>query len=142
MAAGMTGNGTTWRNRITETAEVDPATLVPNPKNWRTHPRAQLDALAGVLGEVGWVADVLVNSTTGHVVDGHARVELALAAWCFERYAPTGCQVLDPFAGAGWSLLAAEQTGRAGRGVEYEADYVAVTLERLSRMGLEPRPEA
>lgn len=64
---------------------------------------------------------------------------VALAAWCFERYAPEGCVVLDPFAGAGWSVIAAEQTGRMGYGLEYEAGYVAVTLERLSKMGLTPR---
>ncbi len=28
---------------------------------------------------VGWVAGVLVNTTTGHVVDGHLRVELAIS---------------------------------------------------------------
>lgn len=31
------------------------------------------------MGEVGWVAEVLVNRTTGHVVDGHLRIELAVA---------------------------------------------------------------
>jgi len=30
-------------------------------------------------GEVGWVAQVLVNRTTGHVVDGHLRVDLAIS---------------------------------------------------------------
>jgi DNA modification methylase len=39
----------------------------------------QRRALAAALGEVGWVAQVLVNTTTGHVVDGHLRVELALS---------------------------------------------------------------
>ena len=34
---------------------------------------------AGALSEVGWVAQVLVNRTTGHVVDGHLRVELAIS---------------------------------------------------------------
>jgi DNA modification methylase len=68
-----------WRNRIVGHAEVDPAALVPNPRNWRTHPDDQQRALSGALGEVGWVAEVLVNQTTGHVVDGHLRLELALA---------------------------------------------------------------
>jgi ParB-like chromosome segregation protein Spo0J len=35
--------------------------------------------MSGALAEVGWVAEVLVNRTTGHIVDGHLRVELALA---------------------------------------------------------------
>ena len=69
-----------WRNRIVGHADVSPAELVPNPRNWRTHPPEQQRALAGALAEVGWVAEVLVNRTTGHVVDGHLRIELALAA--------------------------------------------------------------
>jgi DNA modification methylase len=66
-----------WRNRIVGHGEVDPATLAANPKNWRVHPQAQRDALAGVLDQVGWVQDVIVNRRTGLVVDGHARIDLA-----------------------------------------------------------------
>ncbi|HEV8282245.1 MAG TPA: DNA modification methylase [Candidatus Limnocylindrales bacterium] len=68
-----------WRNRIVGHADIAPAALVPNPRNWRTHPDDQQRALSGALAEVGWVAEVLVNQTTGHVVDGHLRLELALA---------------------------------------------------------------
>ncbi|MFI5262049.1 MAG: hypothetical protein ACHQZR_05810 [Candidatus Limnocylindrales bacterium] len=68
-----------WRSRITGHGEVAPADLVPNPHNWRTHPADQQQALAGALGEVGWVAGVTVNQTTGHVVDGHLRIDLAVA---------------------------------------------------------------
>jgi hypothetical protein len=68
-----------WRNRIVGHADVPPADLVPNPRNWRSHPPEQQRALAGALSEVGWVAEVLVNRTTGNVVDGHLRIELALA---------------------------------------------------------------
>ena len=75
---------TAWRNRIVGHGEADPRSLIPNPANWRTHPREQQRALAGALGEVGWVAQVLVNRTTGHVVDGHLRVELAIS-----RHEPT-----------------------------------------------------
>ena len=46
--------------------------------------------------------------------------------------------VLDPFLGSGTTLVACEQTGRIGRGMEIEPKYVAVTLERLAGMGLEP----
>ena len=73
-----------WRNRIVGHADVAPADLVPNPRNWRTHPAKQQRALTGAVGEVGWVAEVLVNRTTGHVVDGHLRIELAL-----DRHEPT-----------------------------------------------------
>lgn len=68
-----------WRNRIVGHADVAPTELIPNPRNWRSHPADQQRALAGALGEVGWVAEVLVNRTTGNVVDGHLRIELAVA---------------------------------------------------------------
>jgi hypothetical protein len=69
---------TTWRNRITGSGEESPDQLLANPRNFRRHPKHQQDALRGVLNEVGWVQDVIVNRTTGHLVDGHLRVELAL----------------------------------------------------------------
>lgn len=67
-----------WHNRVVGHGEEAPDQLAANPRNWRIHPRPQADALAGVLDEVGWVGDVLVNRTTGFVVDGHLRVSLAL----------------------------------------------------------------
>ena len=45
----------------------------------RIHPKAQQQALPGSLDVVGWVAQVLVNRRTAYVVDGHARVALALS---------------------------------------------------------------
>ena len=66
-----------WRNRIVGNGEADPETLLPNPLNWRTHPALQRASLAGVLYEVGWVQQVVVNRTTGHLIDGHLRVDMA-----------------------------------------------------------------
>ena len=68
-----------WRNRIVGSGEEAPDQLLANPANWRIHPKAQQDALAGALDAVGWVQQVLVNQRTGFVVDGHARVALALS---------------------------------------------------------------
>jgi DNA modification methylase len=68
----------TWRNRIVGHANVAPVDLVPNPLNWRSHPADQQRALGGALAEVGWVSEVIVNQTTGRLVDGHLRVELAI----------------------------------------------------------------
>ena len=69
----------TWRNRITRKAEESPEALTANPRNWRTHPKFQQDALAEILDLVGWVQDIIVNERTGNIVDGHLRVELAKA---------------------------------------------------------------
>ena len=68
-----------WRDRIMGSGEEAPDQLLANPANWRIHPKAQQDALAGALDAVGWVQQVLVNRRTGFVVDGHARVALALS---------------------------------------------------------------
>lgn len=49
-----------------------------------------------------------------------------------------GNVVIDPFLGSGTTIVAAERIGRLGRGVEIEPKYVAVALERLAQMGLQP----
>lgn len=46
--------------------------------------------------------------------------------------------IYNPFAGSGSTILAAHQLGRIGYGCEIDAGYVAVTLERLSLLGLKP----
>ena len=45
-----------WRNRIVGHADVPPAEIHLNAKNWRQHPDAQKAALAGVLDEVGYTS--------------------------------------------------------------------------------------
>ncbi|MEA3483457.1 MAG: hypothetical protein U9R65_16040, partial [Pseudomonadota bacterium] len=65
------------RDRIKELRRVPASELLPNPKNWRTHPVAQQDALRGVLAEVGY-ADALIARETPEglmLVDGHLRAE-------------------------------------------------------------------
>jgi ParB-like chromosome segregation protein Spo0J len=69
-----------WRNRIVGYGEEAPDQLLANDKNWRIHPKAQQQALAGVLQEVGVVQNVIVNQRTGKMIDGHLRVMLAISA--------------------------------------------------------------
>lgn len=69
---------TAWQNRIVAHEDVDPSSLVANPENWRRHPSYQRKAVGAVLDRVGWIQDVIVNRRTGHMIDGHLRVELAL----------------------------------------------------------------
>ena len=47
--------------------------------------------------------------------------------------------VYDPFLGSGTTIVACEQLGRTGYGMEVSPAYTAVTLQRLADMGLEPR---
>lgn len=73
----MTAAPPIWRNRIVGQGVASPDELMPNPFNWRAHPALQRAALAGVLSEVGWVQQVVVNRTTGRLIDGHLRVDMA-----------------------------------------------------------------
>lgn len=54
-----------------------------------------------------------------------------LAAWIMGLFSDEGEAVLDPFAGAGWVIVGAEQSGRMARAVEMSPAYCAVILERM-----------
>ena len=64
---------------------------------------------------------------------------LALWADLIANYTVADGIVVDPFLGSGTTMVAAEQLGRICYGMEIEPKYVAVTLERMSGMGLEPK---
>ena len=66
------------RNRVKELRYVPASQLQPNPKNWRTHPEGQQNALRGILAEVGIAGAVLARETPEGglmLIDGHLRAE-------------------------------------------------------------------
>ena len=66
------------RNRVKSLRMVPASDLKPNPKNWRTHPKAQQDALRGVLAEVGLADACLARELPDGslmLIDGHLRAE-------------------------------------------------------------------
>jgi len=66
------------RDRIKELRRVKASLLRPHPKNWRTHPKAQQDALRGMLAEIGYADALLVRELSDgslELVDGHLRAE-------------------------------------------------------------------
>jgi len=67
-----------WKNRIVGQGEEPPDNLLANPLNWRVHPAFQQEAMIQALSQIGWVQRVIVNQTTGHVLDGHLRVAVAI----------------------------------------------------------------
>lgn len=98
------------RDRIRELRRVPASDLLPNPKNWRTHPQAQADALRGVLAEVGMADAVLARELPDGslmLIDGHLRAETVADA-------PVPVLVLDV--------------------TEAEADKILATLDPLSAM--------
>ncbi len=67
------------RDRIKELRRVRASQLRPNPRNWRTHPAAQQDALRGMLAEVGYADALLVRELPDgslELIDGHLRAEI------------------------------------------------------------------
>ena len=65
------------QNRIVGNGETDIDDILFNPENWRVHSKSQQKALKGVMEKIGWVQQVIVNETTGNLVDGHLRVQMA-----------------------------------------------------------------
>ena len=67
------------RDRIKSLRRVKASDLAPNPRNWRTHPEAQADALRGILAEVGFAGAALARETPDGLmlIDGHLRAELS-----------------------------------------------------------------
>lgn len=68
----------TWTNRIVAEGTADPYDLLPNPENWRVHSEKQDTVVSASLDEVGFVQSVIVNQTTGRLVDGHLRAAIAI----------------------------------------------------------------
>src|SRR3954454_4383739 len=66
------------RDRVKELRRVRAGDLRPNPKNWRTHSKAQADALRGVLAEIGFASALLTRELDDGslmLIDGHLRAE-------------------------------------------------------------------
>lgn len=96
------------RDRIKELRRVPARLLRPHPKNWRTHPAAQRDALRGVLAEIGYADALLARELEDgslELIDGHLRAETTpdaevpvLVVDLDDREAAKLLVVLDPLA--------------------------------------------
>ena len=63
---------------------------------------------------------------------------LDLPRWCIRLHGVPGATVLDPFAGTGTTLLAAELEGAHGIGIELDPSYAAVARTRLDEAARQP----
>lgn len=83
-----------WRNAITRYGEEPPDQLLANPANPKIHPTQQQAALNDAIARLGWLSPVTVNERTGHVLDGHARIGIAISKG--EPTVPVAYVDLDP----------------------------------------------
>jgi hypothetical protein len=66
------------RDRIRDFRRVKARLLQPHPRNWRTHPRAQQNALRALLAEVGYAGALVARELPDgslQLIDGHLRAE-------------------------------------------------------------------
>jgi DNA modification methylase len=104
------------RDRIKELRRVRASELVPNPKNWRRHPKEQAAALRGLLSEIGYADALLARELDDGrlmLIDGHLRAETT-------KKATVPVLVLDV--------------------TEDEADKLLLTLDPLAAMALADQP--
>ncbi len=100
----------------------------------------------------GWLengAHYFVNSRTRNSVFEYDKPQVSefhsttkpvdLVAAMIGNSSRRGEIIYDPFAGSGTTLVASHQLGRRGFAVEIDPAYVALTLERMNKLGLQPR---
>lgn len=127
------------RDRIIDFRRVKAGLLRPHPKNWRTHPPAQQDALRGVLAEIGYAGALLARQLPDgslELIDGHLRAETTpdmevpvLVVDLDEVEAAKLLALHDPLAG----LAEANQEvlGELLANVETENDAVRAMLDKM-----------
>jgi DNA modification methylase len=110
----------------------------PSKKEWKRHAESAFKSFDDSALEAR-PSNVLDFKDSEPGVLHSAPFPVRLPTWFIEAYSDAGDTWLEPFCGSGTTMVAAEQTGRLCRGIEIEPKYVAVILERLTEMGLEPR---
>ena len=128
------------RDRIKDFRRVPASQLRPHPRNWRTHPPAQQDALRGVLAEIGYADALLARELADgslELVDGHLRAETTpealvpvLVLDLDEAEALKLLATLDPLA----AMAESDAEMLSGLLAEVETDNAAVRamLDRLA----------
>lgn len=67
-----------FRDRIVELRRVRAGELEEHPRNWRRHPKRQVQALRAILGEIGFSAALIAREEDDRLIliDGHLRRSL------------------------------------------------------------------
>jgi DNA modification methylase len=82
-----------------------------------------------------YVSQNALNATSKSKLALHPTVKpVALVADAIRDCSNRGAVILDPFGGAGTTLIAAERTGRRARLIEIDPHFVDTTIERWQRL--------
>jgi DNA modification methylase len=138
------------RDRIKDLRRVRAGDLRPHPKNWRTHPAEQQNALRGILAEVGYVDALIVRELPDgslQIVDGHLRAETTpdalvpvLVVDLDDTEADKVLATFDPL--GAMAEPDEEQLAALLKGIETDSEALAAMLEQLAQdSGCEPNGE-
>lgn len=97
--------------------------------------RKQVGAVAGEFPTTVWTVASSEVESDAHPTSKPCR----LFAISMEMHTDRGDVCYEPFSGSGSQLVAAERLGRRCYAIEKSPAFVAVALERLSRLGLKPK---
>ena len=66
------------RDRVVAFKRIPASELIPNAKNWRRHPREQVEMFKELMDEIGFADVVIVREVDGgyELLDGHMRTGL------------------------------------------------------------------
>jgi len=137
------------KDRIKSMRRVKAKDIRPNPRNWRTHPEAQQNALRGLLAEIG-IVDVLICREVEdgglELIDGHLRADTApdtkwpvLVLDVTAEEADKILATLDPV--AGMAEADPEKVAELLAEIETESEAVQALLDSLPA-DLESAPSA
>ena len=127
------------RIRIKELRFIEAKDLKPNPKNWRTHPKVQREAMKGILEEIGYADALIARDTPSGIelLDGHLRVETTpdqkvpvLILDLDDDEADKLLAALDPL--AGMAVQDDEALSRLLEGIHWESGILGELLQELS----------
>jgi ParB-like nuclease domain len=140
---------------LNETYELVPAEqLNEHPRNAR---RGDVDAIATSIRANGFFGTLVAQRSTGNVLVGNHRFRAGIlegmesfpviwidcddarALKILKDFNQNKRPVVDGFCGSGTTVIACEKLGMGCCAMELEPGYVAVTLERLSLMGIAPK---
>jgi ParB-like chromosome segregation protein Spo0J len=128
------------RDRIKELRRVRAGDLKPHPKNWRSHPDSQKNALRGLLAEIGYADTLLTRELEDgslQLIDGHLRRETtpdalvpALVTDLTEEEAEKVLLTLDPLA----AMATADKDNLQAllASLKFESPDIAAMLESLA----------
>lgn len=131
---------TIWKNRIRGYGMTRVADAVANPHNWRLHTEDQYAVLDAGLVEVGIVQNIIVNVTSGNMIDGHGRILHAMKRG--EEFWPTTfvelshaeelkvLMILDPI--AAMARTDEERAISLSEIVETESDAIKELMARVT----------